>query len=287
MSTDIVWTQDDEKPNRYWADIGQVTISYEATEENVKLTAVIAGLESIPGTWVQGTAEKVEDAKGALVELVPTVLAAATAWLYNGTPGWVVKAMQPKPRPVVTDPAALCRRLAREREVSMDPRLVGRGVPALTPSEEGKLIAEYGFEGLVRYYCPHDPRLREIRPRPSSKWLHVKSGREYQVIGIGRLQIADPKWDMTELVLYGNPGDPMIWARPLDEFVDGRFQVPTDVVETVDRKAAGDTPLAMVLETDELSERDDGDISGGACKRCGQWVGQFHTVGCEGATPTT
>lgn len=289
MDRNIEWTQDDENPNRQWADVGQVSIAYETTPEGVKLSAVICGLESIPGAWLKGEAPTVEDAKGALVELVPTLLATVTAWLYDGAPGWVVAAMQPKtppPRPVVVDPAALCRRIGLEREVGMDPRLVSKGIPELTPAEEGGLIAEYGFEGLVRYYCPHDPRLREIRPRVSTEWVHVKTGGRYQVIGIGHLQVDDPKWDMAEVVLYGNPGDPMIWARPLDEFVDGRFQVPEEVVEVVDRAAAGS--LAMVLETDELAPRDDGpEAEGMACKFCGQWVGSFHAFGCEGATPIT
>lgn len=287
MDRNIEWTQDDENPNRYEADVGQVSISYETTDEDVKLTAVICGLEAIPGAWLEGAAPTVEDAKGALVELVPTLLATVTAWLYDGAPGWAVAAMQPdapEPRPVVTEPAALCRRIGLEREIGMDPALVSKNVPELTPLEEGQLIAEYGFDGLVRYYCPHDPRLREIRPRVSSEWVHVKTGRRYQVIGIGRFQVDDPKWDMAEVVLYGNPGDPMIWGRPLDEFVDGRFQVPTEVVEVVDRAHA--PPLVMVLEADDLTERDDGDgVSGMACETCGQWVGTFHAPHCEGATP--
>lgn len=36
------------------------------------------------------------------------------------------------------------------------------GREELTPEHEGDLIVEYGFDALVRYYAPNDPRLPSL-----------------------------------------------------------------------------------------------------------------------------
>jgi len=290
---EIEWTQDNERPAVKHARVGRVYMRV-LDAVPVSWTISIDGLEGQPGAdtpgGISGTAETVEDAKAAVVELVPTVLVAYTSWLYEGAPGWVITAMQPEPPPLLTtavEKAALCRRLGLERGIGMDPRLVA-DVVELTPAQEGDIMAEYGAEALVRYYCPHDPRLREIRPKVASKWVHAKTQATYQVIGIGRLQTDVRELDMAEVVLYGNPGDPMIWTRPLDEFMDGRFQIPPEnVVKLVDvQDRPGGAGLALVTEDDELEERDDGDDTVGmACAKCGQWVGAYHMFGCDAATP--
>ena len=60
------------------------------------------------------------------------------------------------------------------------------------------------------------------------KWKHVKSGGEYEVVGIGRLQV-NGELDMTECVVYkslegsGDFPSGSIWVRPVQDFLDGRF----------------------------------------------------------------
>ena len=62
----------------------------------------------------------------------------------------------------MVDPDALADRLSRERGIVIRPDLVDAPLVELTPENEGQLVAEYGFDALVRYYCPNDPRLRPL-----------------------------------------------------------------------------------------------------------------------------
>jgi hypothetical protein len=60
------------------------------------------------------------------------------------------------------------------------------------------------------------------------RWRHVKSGGEYEIVAIGRLQVSG-ELDMAECVVYkslrGSGDYPVgsIWVRPLKDFLDGRF----------------------------------------------------------------
>lgn len=64
---------------------------------------------------------------------------------------------------MLTTPAdadRVCRRLLLERSVYMNPDLFALdGREELEPDHEGYIIAEYGFDAMIRYYCPTDPRL--------------------------------------------------------------------------------------------------------------------------------
>lgn len=64
---------------------------------------------------------------------------------------------------------------------------------------------------------------------------HKKSGREYQIVGVGCMQAKD--WgtltgpydvfvgvDMEEVVIYKDVKDNHLWVRPYKEFFDGRFE---------------------------------------------------------------
>jgi hypothetical protein len=51
-----------------------------------------------------------------------------------------------------------------------------------------------------------------------SVWQHMKSGHVYSVIGTCRLEATN-----APAVLYARPEDGFVWARDMDEFLDGRF----------------------------------------------------------------
>lgn len=66
---------------------------------------------------------------------------------------------------------------------------------------------------------------------------HKKTGREYQIVGVGCMQardwgiVTDPynitDVDMEEVVIYRDVKDNHLWVRPYKEFFDGRFE-PVD-----------------------------------------------------------
>ena len=60
----------------------------------------------------------------------------------------------------------------------------------------------------------------ETHIEEGTRWRHVKSGRLYTVIGVGRIEK-----DLTPVVIYqaDAPHAPVMWVRPHDEFADGRF----------------------------------------------------------------
>lgn len=61
------------------------------------------------------------------------------------------------------------------------------------------------------------------------KWKHLKTGGEYEIVGVGRLQVKEESLDMTECVMYKSMKDSgefkagSIWIRPVSDFLDGRF----------------------------------------------------------------
>lgn len=57
----------------------------------------------------------------------------------------------------------------------------------------------------------------------SDRVQHVKRGSTYRVIGRGKVQTDLPLTDYAEVVIYQCEADGTIWARPVEEFEDGRF----------------------------------------------------------------
>lgn len=55
-------------------------------------------------------------------------------------------------------------------------------------------------------------------------WRHVKRGSHYEVVGTAELQSSGgPVKEGRSLVVYLSQ-DGKLYARPLDEFLDGRFE---------------------------------------------------------------
>jgi len=55
----------------------------------------------------------------------------------------------------------LCLRLARDHDIHLDPDLINNSVKELELEHEVRLVLEYGYNALVRYYSPTDSRLPE------------------------------------------------------------------------------------------------------------------------------
>jgi hypothetical protein len=67
-------------------------------------------------------------------------------------------------------------------------------------------------------------RLAEQPPEPAQQiYRHKQRGGAYTVLGQACLQTARPIQDDQELVVYRGE-DGRLWARPFDEFYDGRFE---------------------------------------------------------------
>lgn len=58
-------------------------------------------------------------------------------------------------------------------------------------------------------------------------WRHIKRGTLYREIGAAFLQCSEAPADRVALVIYRGD-DGVMWARPHDEFYDGRFERVTD-----------------------------------------------------------
>jgi hypothetical protein len=62
-----------------------------------------------------------------------------------------------------------------------------------------------------------------IVPVITSRWKHCK-GSEYLVHARAILQADDAHLDGSVVIFYVNTKDGSVWARPLSEFLDGRFE---------------------------------------------------------------
>lgn len=59
-----------------------------------------------------------------------------------------------------TDAERIAARLLQERGIRLDPGAFALdGREELGPDHEGSILVEYGFDALVRYYCPNESRL--------------------------------------------------------------------------------------------------------------------------------
>lgn len=87
------------------------------------------------------------------------------------------------------------------------------------------------WEKCAHWFIPFVRATLEQR-RPTHR--HKKRGSEYVLLGIGRIQ--SDEWvvyddvegtsavDMSEVAIYRSVADGSLWARPIAEFEDGRFE---------------------------------------------------------------
>lgn len=55
------------------------------------------------------------------------------------------------------------------------------------------------------------------------RWLHLVSGGSYRALGVVAVQSSHPIVEGDHLVIYESEEDGALYARPVDEFMDGRF----------------------------------------------------------------
>lgn len=84
-----------------------------------------------------------------------------------------------------------------------------------------------GFERMKDAMVIWTDAGRSALSLPDAGWRpthrHLKRGTSYQLVTYGRLQTEKPIGDDEVLVIY-RAEDGRVWARPVDEFNDGRFE---------------------------------------------------------------
>jgi hypothetical protein len=63
-------------------------------------------------------------------------------------------------------------------------------------------------------------------PFAPTLYRHKKRGSLYSLIGVAEVQTFTPISDRDQLIIYRGYNEPRkLWARPRDEFTDGRFEI--------------------------------------------------------------
>jgi hypothetical protein len=57
-------------------------------------------------------------------------------------------------------------------------------------------------------------------PKTGETWQHYKTEGEYEIVGIGHIQVKIESLDMKECVIYKALSDGKIWCRPLEDFME-------------------------------------------------------------------
>lgn len=59
-----------------------------------------------------------------------------------------------------------------------------------------------------------------MTPQKGEIWQHYKTKGEYEIIGMGTLQVKIEDLDMKECVVYQSLEDKKVWVRPLEDFME-------------------------------------------------------------------
>lgn len=91
----------------------------------------------------------------------------------------------------------------------------------------GELGASWDEAGDMRDVCRQDARaaieaLDAVRSQ--GRYRHKKRGGTYALIGTAEIQASAPVNEGEPVAVYRCDADGRLWARPLDEFNDGRFE---------------------------------------------------------------
>lgn len=57
-------------------------------------------------------------------------------------------------------------------------------------------------------------------PHVGEVWQHYKTKGEYEIVGLGQLQVKVETLDMKECVIYKALTDGKLWCRPLEDFIE-------------------------------------------------------------------
>lgn len=100
--------------------------------------------------------------------------------------------------------------------------------------------------------APHEAAPVVTRRSPNQLFRHVKRGTTYEKVALASLQCADPCEETAVLVIYRGE-DGKVWARPHDEFHDGRFEkVQSDadwyLMRAAEERSAGREQNALTYE---------------------------------------
>jgi hypothetical protein len=82
---------------------------------------------------------------------------------------------------------------------------VTANIPGLGPGDSG-------FESL---HSDH-----KYMPSAGEIWQHYKTKGEYEIVGLGKLQVKVEDLDMKDCVIYKALPEGKIWCRPLEDFTE-------------------------------------------------------------------
>lgn len=73
-------------------------------------------------------------------------------------------------------------------------------------------------------------RYMEKIPVAGEIWQHSKTKGEYEIVGIGKLQVKVESLDMRECVTYKALSGGNLWTRPLEDFIEETRNAEGDMV---------------------------------------------------------